>query len=854
MNCLADNEFDNQNPPGEAHQSMPDLMRSLNQSEMELQKLRTEFEQKVIGRTRELAQNASRHRALLENLRDMVFLINADGDVTFIDGNVMGILGYTPKEFLDLPPEHKLSLLVSQEDKQRLKAAFRKASRSLANSRLEVALTDKAGEQRWVEITLVPLRDEDNAFIGIQGIVTDINKRIQNQRIMESLNAAARIVQHASLSLDKVFEAVTDQLTALGFLSTVALVDEPNQELVFVNFSGNERVLQALQHLTDFEERPYRIGLDQIEVYSKVVRGRESSYFPLHEEFLTQVLQGCDAGFPSAILRLLPPQRVAIVPLIADDKVLGILSVAGQRLTKSILPAVRAFANQTAIAIKNAQLVDALYESEKQYRGVFEAARDALLLLDQSGIIVEVNPAACAIYGRPYEELVGLPIAEIVHPDHYHNLQNFCAGIALEGHFHAQSLNIRSDGTILPVEVRGSEVTYKGTTHLLAVVTDVSERVQAQEALVRAEKLQALGQMAGDIAHNFNNILVGIRGYTDMALLDLVEDMTMIRSDLEHVLSGANDAAEAVRKLQALYRQADDTSDFAPLQVDDIVSETLALTQPRWKDQAQAQGISIKVHTNLTTPLPILGNASELRRVVTNLVVNAIEAMPDGGTLTIATGQKGDHIFVTVGDTGVGMDERTQEQVFEPFFTTKSNATGLGLTISRSIVERHRGEITVESILDKETVFTIRMPISQVPGHPLGQQVEMVEETGTQPILRVLAVDDEKAACNLMKRFLEYEKYAVVTAHSGQEAIAALEKGRFDLIISDLGMPDISGKQVVHRAYELYPEMPIVVSTGWGETVTPKQLEGMHVLAMLPKPFTRKDMLAILDKVIPDRK
>jgi len=832
---------------------MTDLMRSLNHSEMERRKLQSDFEKKVAERTRELTQREGKYRALLDNLRDAVFLTDADGNLTHINGNVMGIMGYTPKELLDLPPKQKLSCLVAPKDEQLLRAAFRKSSRSLANSCLEIAIKDKAGEQRWVEITLVPLVDDDNTFVGVQGIVIDIDERIQSQRIMESLNAAARIVQHASLSLERVFEAVTDQLTALGFFSIIALVDETTEELVFVNISGDERILQALQGIAKLEKRPYRVGLDQIEVYSKAIRGRESSYFPLHEEFLTQVFPGCDVGFPSAILRLLPPQRVAILPLIADDKVLGVLSVAGKNFTESILPAVGAFANQTAIAIRNAQLVNELYESEKQYRGVFEAVTDGLLLLDQSGTIVEANPAACAMYTYSHEELVGLPIAKIVHPDHYHDLQNFHAAISSEGRFHTQSVNIRSDGTDLPVEVHGSQVTYKGTTHLLAVVTDITERVQAQKALVRAEKLQALGQMAGGIAHDFNNILVGIRGYTDMALLDLTEDIGMVRSDLEHVLIGASDAAEAVRRLQALYRQADDTSDFAALQLDDIVAETLALTQPRWKDQTQAQGITIDVHTDLTAPPLILGNGSELRRVLTNLVINAVDAMPDGGTLTICTDQKEGHVFMTVSDTGVGMDKQVQDQVFDPFFTTK-NTTGLGLTISQNIIRRHRGEITVESTPGKGTTFTIRIPLFNAPKHAIKQQMAADQERSVQTGLRILAVDDEEATCSLLRRLLEHEKHTVVTAHSGREAIAALEKDRFDLIISDLGMPDISGRQVTRHAYKLHPEMPIVLSTGWGETVTPQQLEEMHVMALLSKPFSREELLAVLDRIAQDRK
>ena len=834
---------------GEGPQSVHYLVRELCKAHARLGRLQEEMERRVAERTRELSESEARYRALVENLRDVILLTDAEGNLAHVAGNIMGMTGYTAEEVLARPAQERLSLFVLPDDVPLVREGLRRAERAHGGSRLRFRLEDRAGERRWAEATLVALRDDDDVFVGVQAIVRDISESVQTQRMIRSLNAAAGAVQQAFSSIEDVFEAVADELARLGFFSAVALLDESEHGLSIAKIRADEPFLRALENLVGVERAGFCIPMDGVTAYSHAVRQREAACFAFDETFLTRLLPRPFGALSRGMLRRFPQLKIVVAPLVADDKVLGVLSVAGKNVGPGLIPAVAAFANQTAIAIRNAHLVDRLSASEEQYRGIFEAATDGFLVLDQDGTIIEANPAARTMYG--YKDMVGLAVRDIVHPDGHGELQEL-QSIASQVHLHARSIHLHEDGSAFPVEVRATPLTYRGTAHVLVVVTDDTERVKAQQALVRVERLRALGQMAGGLAHDFNNILVGILGYADMALLDLAENPERVRGDLQCIVAGANDAAEAVRRLQSLYRRSDDTSDLTPVQLDDVVSVALALTRPRWKDQTQVHGVTIHVETRLRAPPLVLGNASELRRVVLNLIINAVEAMPEGGALTVSTGQNEEYSFISVRDTGIGMTAEQRTRVFEAFYTTKKGS-GLGLTVSLNIAERHGGEILVESTLGEGSAFIVRIPVLRDSKRVVEREASYVDAS-TLPWegLRVLVVDDEAAVRSLLARFLEREGQVVTTVDSGRECLTVLESESFDLLITDLGMPDVSGHQVARRAHELHPEMAVILTTGWGETITPEQLRDLKALGLLPKPFTHADLTVALNQVLSD--
>jgi PAS domain S-box-containing protein len=801
------------------------------------------------ARLEALADEDARLRCVAQNLPGMVALTDGEGHPTHLYGNVMGITGYAPDELLCLAPHERWQLFLTPHDVGALQSEMARLQSGLLPSPLRCQVHDKAGELRWVSAHLTPLHDDALCLVGYQVALGDISERVQAERVMRSLEAASGIVQQASVSVETVLATLTEQLAGLGLYSVVGLLDEGQQTLALVSVRLEPGAREAIERLFSKPLSVMQVPVDGAPILRRVVRDRATETFALSERTLVELFPPESAWMGSALGGLVPIGRGAVAPLVVEDQVLGVLAVGGEQCGSALLPALTTFANQAAIALRNAELVRELRRSEKQHRGIFEAAQNGLLVVDARGTVLAANPAAARLFGAEGDALCGRALDALLGPGRPELLSEIAQHVQRDGQYSCTAQGISGDGTMLPVELHASQLVYQGRPHLLLVIADISERVQAEQALLSAERLRALGQMAGGIAHDFNNILVGIRGYADLALLDLEENAAMLREDLAHILAGANDAAEAVRRLQSLYRQADDTSDFALVQLDQIVADAVALTQPRWKDQLQALGLTIRMETHLVAPEPVLGNAAELRRVLTNLIINALDAMPRGGTLAVSTREDPGWSVLTVRDSGIGIAPEQQQRVFDPFFSTK-NSSGLGLTVSKNIVERHGGSILVHSQPGPGTEFVVRLPWP-TPARPSITSGALLAQPEALCIrLKVLVVDDEEAVRALLERLFVREGQAVTCVSSGREAIAALQSQAYDLLVTDLGMPDVSGYDVALQAHALRPDMPVILTTGWGETITPERLKELHAAALLSKPFTHTDLREAMDRAM----
>lgn len=841
-------------PDADNSEAMQRLIRELNDANEQIRRLQRDLERLVAAYTRELAASEARYRSLVSNMQDVILVLDANGTVIHADGNLIGVVGYTSEELLSIAPCRRLHTLVHPDDADRMQRIAAQTRAGTGTVRESFCLRDKAGECRWVEATFIPLCSDECSPDLVQLVLRDTSERVQAEQIIASLNSAANTVQLASRSPDEVVAAVIEQLEKLGLTSIVALVDDQEQQLDLSRISENNQAIVSLEHLLGVPRDRWHLPLARTQhPFVQALTRRETLCLTLNERFVARLLPEAHAPLARVMLGLFRPTQIIMAPMMADGQVFGLLIALAERLSPSIASAISTFANQTAIALLNARLMSSLRESERQYRGIFEAAKNGFLVLDdKTGCILEANAAACRMHGYEYREMIGRELSALVDPGYQSRLEQLAQSIEQEGHFAAQSLHLRRDGVAFPVEIETVRLSYRDTPHTLAVISDITERVEAQETMIRAERLRTLGQMAGGIAHDFNNILVGIRGYADIARLDLVENPDMVAADIDQIVAGADDAAEAVRRLQSLYRQTNDTSDFSSVQLDDVVTQALDLTRPRWKDQCQAQGITVQIETHLAAPPAIRGNPGELRRLLTNLIVNAVDAMPDGGHITISTGYHDGWSHIQVRDTGTGIPAEQLSHIFEPFFSTKESS-GLGLTVSQNIVTRHGGTINVESEQGRGTVFIVRLPIP--PGEdkvtpPIQVEVEQVQD---QDELNVLVVDDEAAVRQLMTRFLEREGHCVTAVASGRDALQMLNRQPFDLLITDLGMPDVSGHEVTRYAHERSPHMPTVLITGWGETITPEQLEAMNILALLPKPFSHADLRNVLQRVTETR-
>ncbi|MCJ7457427.1 MAG: PAS domain S-box protein [candidate division Zixibacteria bacterium] len=365
---------------------------------------------------------------------------------------------------------------------------------------------------------------------------------------------------------------------------------------------------------------------------------------------------------------------------------------------------------------------------------------------------------------------------------------------------------------------------------------------EAQEKLVQSEKLRALGEMAGGVAHDFNNLLGAILGRAQLLLLSAKEQDT--RKGLKVIEKAALDGAETVRRIQEFTRLRTDEN-FILLDINEILKESLEITMHKWKDEAQKKGILIQVETDLDRNLPLIaGNPSELREVFVNMILNSIDAMSNGGTLFVSSRSNESHVLASVSDTGIGMSEEIQRKVFDPFFTTKGpKGNGLGMSLAYGIVIRHNSEISIESQEGKGTTFSVKLPLRKIVDKKGGKQ-EKPEEGATE---NILIIDDEPAIRELLCDILQSRGYKAVVVDDSLRGVELFEKEQFDIVFTDLSMPEMSGWEVADRLKSLNPDVVIVMVTGWGTQVDSRRLKAHAVDLLMAKPFEVKKLFEILN-------
>lgn len=384
--------------------------------------------------------------------------------------------------------------------------------------------------------------------------------------------------------------------------------------------------------------------------------------------------------------------------------------------------------------------------------------------------------------------------------------------------------------------------------------TAYDELRKTQRAVMEHERLQALGEMASGIAHDINNALGGALLYLSMPLDDpAVSPKTKKR--LETIRTAVEDVAGTVRRMRQFYQKHPE-GEMKPLDLNQLVEGAIELTRPRWADMPEQRGVVIDVQKDLVDDLPpVMGLEEEVRGAITNLIINGVDAMPEGGTLTIrtrATGKgkrKPAQVLLEVIDTGIGMDEETQERCFEPFFTTKGKrGTGMGLAVVYGTMERHGGHIEVESKLNKGTTLSLVFPTQEAEDEDT-QQLKKPSEH-----LRILCIDDEPLMRSSLKAALEKENHTVEVADSGRTGLVAFQEARrqeepFDIVITDLGMPHVGGMEVARTVKKKESTTPVILLTGWGMEVEADQGKLTNVDYLLTKPPKMDELTEALAKV-----
>lgn len=390
-------------------------------------------------------------------------------------------------------------------------------------------------------------------------------------------------------------------------------------------------------------------------------------------------------------------------------------------------------------------------------------------------------------------------------------------------------------------------------TRLQKAYDDLQE---SQQTLLQQERLRALGQMASGIAHDINNAISPVTLYTE-SLLEREPNLSeRARDYLRIIQRSIDDVGQTVARMREFYRQRDRQSDLVPLSLNPLVEQVVALTRARWADMAMERGVMIDVRTELAGDLPqVLGTESDIRDALTNLIFNAVDAMPDGGRLTVrthavpwsgaraATGGMAT-AELQVSDTGIGMDDQTRRRCLEPFFTTKGErGTGMGLAMVYGMAQRHGAHIDIESALGKGTTVRLRFEPA-----PQSMKSEVPRSATAAPAsLHLLVIDDDPLVTQSLYYVLRNDGHTVTAADGGQAGIDAFtvahESGkRFDVVITDLGMPYVDGRAVAAAVKSMSPQTPVVLLTGWGQRLSTEHSVPAHVDRLMSKPPKLPDL------------
>ena len=502
---------------------------------------------------------------------------------------------------------------------------------------------------------------------------------------------------------------------------------------------------------------------------------------------------------------------------------------------------------------------DALRDSEERFRTALEANPDPFVLYDIDGKVIFFNPAFTRVFGWTLEEQLGQKMDQFVPeknwPETRMMIETVLAGKSVSA---TETCRYTKDGKIIPVIISGAIYHDRQGNPAGSIINlrDISEQKQLQSQLQQAQRMEAIGTLAGGIAHDFNNILSAVIGYTEMALKDVEKD-SLLQSNLREVLNAGERAKDLVKQILTFSRQAE--QELKPVQIKHVAMEALKLLRA-------SLPTTIEIHQTIESNSAVLADLTQIHQVLMNLCTNASHAMQEeGGKLEVSLVDveidrdfatrhpgflPGPYLQLSVIDTGHGMSPDVLNRIFDPFFTTKKKGegTGMGLSVVHGIVKSHDGEVVVHSEPGKGTTFNIYFPAIEK---------EEIEETGAVLPLpvgneRILFIDDEPTLVHIGKQILERLGYEVEARTSSLEALELfkIKSEKFDLVITDMTMPKMTGDDLAREILKIRTNIPIILCTGYSKKISEGKAEASGVRALVMKPVVAEQLAKIVRKVL----
>ena len=752
-----------------------------------------------------------RYRLIAENASDLIALttFSMNPTYTYVSPSHKTVMGYDPEDLIGKPGFN----FIHPEDKRRFLPLLTKylslkiknilsAEEHTLSETLEYRVRDKSGNWHHMESTVNIMHDE---LLFISRDISTQNKAIES-------------IKHAYAELMQIFNTTVEGVRVIDRDYNVLLVNE-----TFSKLSGMS------------EEK--MTGKKCHDVFT--CRLCHTPDCPLTRIMNGEMRVECDADIERKDGTCVPCAVFANPFRGSGSETIGIVE------------------NLRDITERKKSERE-LKETKEFLERVIENSKDGILIVDDKGCMLSCNKALEQMSGFDKEEMRGNHASMLTINDREMRKRILeKTGELFEKGFSTYEATFKSKkGHYIETECISSMIVNEAGTYIagVSIIRDITERKRMEQRLLQSEKLKSLEELAGGVAHNFNNILAAILGRAQLLMMNIktppgIQERRStaldLKKSLEIIEEAALDGANTVRRIQDFSRKKDDERSLMPVNMNDIIEQSLKFTQGKWKDEAESKDIKITIKQKSTTLPAIAGNASELIELFANLINNAIDAMPQGGSIAINSFAKNKQVTITVGDTGIGIPQTVRDRIFDPFFTTKGvQSTGLGLSASYGIVKSHGGTISVESKKGKGTTFTIKLPISK----------QAVAEQKIKPLLkrhrkvRILVIDDEKDIRELIADILTMNRFEVEVASNGREGISLFKKKKFDLVFTDLGMPGMSGWQVAKEIKKINDKIPVALITGWQIKAEGAELKAKGVDLIINKPFKVEQVLLLVQE------
>jgi len=719
----------------------------------------------------------------------------------------------------------------------------------------------------YVESTGVAFRDQGQVWI--QGNFHDISKRKQAEEALRKGEEVARRMAHENAIVAEIGRIVSSTLHIEEVYEGFA--KEANRLIPFdrisVNLINSDLGTVTIAYVSGWDIEGRRVGDVfplQDSVNEEIRRTRKGL------RIQPEAIEELGGPFPSLISTFRAGLRSMMsVPLLYRDQVIGILhfrSKKSKAYSGQDLRLAERIAAQIAGAIANAQLFaerkraeEALQASEEKYRLLVQNSNDAIFVA-QDDVIKFPNLKTEELVGYPASELTKIPFVNHIHPDDREMVFEKHEK-RLEGQKFSSTYSFRirnKAGEELWVEINTVVILWEGRPATLNFMRDITEKKKLEAQFFQAQKMEAVGTLAGGIAHDFNNLLMGIQGHTSLMLLDMDSShphYKMLKSTEEQVKSGAD------LTWQLLSFARGGKYEVKPTDLNAIIKKTSTLFGRTKKE--------ISIQRSPQQDLwPVEVDRGQIEQVLLNLYVNAWQAMPNGGTLSLETKnvmlgedyvkpfyvRPGNYAKISVTDTGVGMDHKTQQRIFDPFFTTKEmgRGTGLGLATVYGIIKSHGGVINVYSEKGHGATFNIYLPASEKKV----EKEKRPQENLLQGKETILLVDDEEVVINVNRMVLERLGYKVFMAKSGQEAIEIYQNNKdgIDLVILDMIMPGMEGGKTFDFLKSINPDLKVILSSGYSINEEVARIIERGCQAFIQKPFSMGDLSQKIREVLDNKK